>query len=708
LTLVYNEPQMDAGENWYGLLTLGTDPGNPGNIGQVPINVHRVADEVSKTASPSTAHIGDVVTYTIVIKNPDATPHNYVLTDVLPSDVTYVPGSLTGPATYNSGLNAVQVSTVVTGLVKSANYAIDNSLSNPNLISESPLGGFYSLTNFGGTPVAVADNGLYAFANAGCAFQFYDSANATPNGFQFATNGLVGPRRGMTTVPGITPAPIPTAANPNGFIAANWSNLSITKTLGFTTAGYLAYQIYNTALTCPTDFLWAFQFNRLHDKTNAARVMDVQYLYDFANPDVHWVQYGNVSGTWGAANGDVVGAENFSGSDGTAFTGPITSGLVLKYYRPLVAAPPITVTFQVTVGANAPLVVTNVAQYTVDVPNTTLMSSTASFSLPTAQLAVAHLAPFASTLAGTSVTVTLDGTPVLTNVKYGDSTGYLTVAPGPHLVGVLPGGSATPAITASVVLSENLSYSAIAIGDGVNQPLSLLGLLDDTTPVLGVAKVRIGHLAPFASGGAAADLRLQDGTPILTNVLFSQVSPYLTLPAGTYDFKITAPGGTPTLIDLLPVTVSSNSIQSVFATGDVINQPLGAFAWPSNLPGFFLPLATYGVTVVPPTAAQSQYVGKVVTYTLWITNTSNTIDAFTISSTGNLWTVGVPAAPIQLASGAGAQFNVTVSIPLTATNNLTDTATIKATSLSDPTKTASVVLTTTAKRYLINLPLILR
>ncbi len=331
-----------------------------------------------------------------------------------------------------------------------------------------------------------------------------------------------------------------------------------------------------------------------------------------------------------------------------------------------------------------------------------------SFLPLSAWLAVAHLAPFANTLAGTSVTVTLDTLPVLTNVKYGDSTGYLAVAAGPHLVEIYPGASATPAITANVVLSANLSYSAVAIGDGVNQPLGLQGLLDDTTPVPGFAKVRIGHLAPFASGAALADVRLQDGTPVITNVPFSPVSAYLSLPAGTYDLKITAPGGTPTLIDPLPVALASNSIQSVFATGDGVNQPLGAFAWPSNQAGMFLPLATYGVTVVPPTSAQSQYVGKVVTYTLWITNTSNTIDAFTISSIGNLWTVGVPAAPIQLASGGGAQFNVTVSVPLTATNNLTDTATITAISLSDPTKTSSVVLTTTAKKYLINLPLILR
>ena len=210
----------------------------------------------------------------------------------------------------------------------------------------------------------------------------------------------------------------------------------------------------------------------------------------------------------------------------------------------------------------------------------------------TARLAVAHLAPFAPG-AGTAVTVSLDSTPVLTNFVYGASTGYLLVTANiTHLVQIYPAGSATPAISTNVILSPNLFYSAIAIGDITNQPLGLLALLDDTTPVSGSAKVRIGHLAPFANTitGTLADVRLQDGTPVITNVPFSLVSPYLTLPAGVYDLKITAPGGTPTLIDPAPVALSSNSIQSVFATGDVINQPLGIFAWPSNQPGFFVPL----------------------------------------------------------------------------------------------------------------------
>ncbi len=118
--------------------------------------------------------------------------------------------------------------------------------------------------------------------------------------------------------------------------------------------------------------------------------------------------------------------------------------------------------------------------------------------------------------------------------------------------------------------------------------------------------------------------------------------------------------------------------------------------------------AQYGLVLSPATAAQTQSVGKVVTYTLQLTNTSNTTATFAISSTGNLWTVGLPASPILLAAGVSAPLSVTVSIPVTATNLMTDTVTITVTALADPTKTANVVLTTTAKRYLVYLPLVVK
>ncbi len=208
-----------------------------------------------------------------------------------------------------------------------------------------------------------------------------------------------------------------------------------------------------------------------------------------------------------------------------------------------------------------------------------------------AYLEVAHLAPFAAD-PGTAVTVTVDGAPVLTGFEYGDSTGYVTLLAGEHLVEIFPQGSPTPAITATVNLITDTFYSAIAVGDGANQDLGLLALEDDNTPpAAGTFHLRIGHLAPFAPGDALADVRLQDGTIILDDVAFGDVTGFLPLPAGEYDLKITSPDGATTYIDPLPVTFNDGDIISAYAVGDGVNQPLGVFAWPAGAPGFFLPLA---------------------------------------------------------------------------------------------------------------------
>ena len=194
------------------------------------------------------------------------------------------------------------------------------------------------------------------------------------------------------------------------------------------------------------------------------------------------------------------------------------------------------------------------------------------------------------------MTIKLNGTTALSNFDYGDSTAYIDLPEGSYLVEVFPQGSSTAAISSTVDLTGGEDYTAIAIGDGVNQPLSLKALLDDNTaPAAGMFKLRLGHLAPFANtlAGTRADVRLDDGTVILNDVVFGDVAPYVELAAGTYDLKITTPDGATTLINLAPVSFTSGQILSAFAVGEGSNQPLGGYALPSNALGFFLPLERF-------------------------------------------------------------------------------------------------------------------
>jgi len=223
---------------------------------------------------------------------------------------------------------------------------------------------------------------------------------------------------------------------------------------------------------------------------------------------------------------------------------------------------------------------------------------------------VAHLAPFAESLADTAVSIDVNGIEVLTGVQYKQASGYLTlaedgVAPGNTLLEVFaPPGADTPAITAEVDLLAETDYTVLAIGDGFNQDLSLLPLIDDNTPPTdGFVKVRVVHSAPFAANleDTAVSIRTDNGDLVggLTGVQFGQASGYLELPAGTYDLNVATVDGSQRLIDLAPVTLNNGDIVTVFAVGDGVNQPLGFFATFGDGSSAALPVEPPFTTLTP-------------------------------------------------------------------------------------------------------------
>jgi hypothetical protein len=209
-----------------------------------------------------------------------------------------------------------------------------------------------------------------------------------------------------------------------------------------------------------------------------------------------------------------------------------------------------------------------------------------------ASLQIAHLAPFAMD-PNTAVTIELDGTEVLNDFEFAESTAYLPVEAGvDHLVEIFPAGSSTAAISATINLDQAMDYAALAIGGANGWDLAVELLEDDNTPpAAGQGKVRIGHLAPFAADAAdtLADVRLQDGTVILNDVPYGTIAPYAELPEGMYDLKITTADGSTTLIDPLPIRLGEGDILSAFAVGDAGNQPAALFILPGGKPGFLVP-----------------------------------------------------------------------------------------------------------------------
>lgn len=200
---------------------------------------------------------------------------------------------------------------------------------------------------------------------------------------------------------------------------------------------------------------------------------------------------------------------------------------------------------------------------------------------------IGHFAPFAGTLDGTSVTIRVNGADALTNVRFGDFTpSYVTLAgPGQYRLDVVPTGTSTIAITATVNLAANTDYTVLAVGDGQRQPLELLALTDDNrAPALSQLKLRVVHAAPFANtlDGTRVSVRTDAGAVVggLSNVPFKGVSGYLNLPTGSYNLKVATVDGSRNLIDAAPVTLPAGAVITLVAVGNGVTQALGFVAIP--------------------------------------------------------------------------------------------------------------------------------
>ena len=99
--------------------------------------------------------------------------------------------------------------------------------------------------------------------------------------------------------------------------------------------------------------------------------------------------------------------------------------------------------------------------------------------------------------------------------------------------------------------------------------------------------------------------------------------------------------------------------------------------------------------------------GQTVTYTLQLTNTGDVTDTFDLSyvaTTG--WDVSMPMS-MTLGAGESMPVAVSVMVPADAMSGDMGTATVMAASQGDPTKEASVELTTMASYLYYYLPLIM-
>jgi hypothetical protein len=155
---------------------------------------------------------------------------------------------------------------------------------------------------------------------------------------------------------------------------------------------------------------------------------------------------------------------------------------------------------------------------------------------------------------------------------------------------------------------------------------------------------------------------------------------------------------------VLDVTFNSTGLSTGLYTGtlciesNAVNAPLVAVP-------LAMTVAAYDVELSPD-QAQTGLIGTTVSYSVQITNTGQVADVFDLTATGNAWTTSLSMGSIALDPGETGSFTVFVDVPAGAANNATDTTTITAESQGDGTVSGSTNLTTTARQYLLNLPIV--
>ncbi|MBI5565493.1 MAG: S8 family serine peptidase [Chloroflexi bacterium] len=151
-------------------------------------------------------------------------------------------------------------------------------------------------------------------------------------------------------------------------------------------------------------------------------------------------------------------------------------------------------------------------------------------------------------------------------------------------------------------------------------------------------------------------------------------------------------------IDATEQALNNSAVHINSATCD----PAGT-TWPNNTFGYgrldILAAAqpTAGLALTPSAAAQSAAVGDTVAYTLRFTNTGSLSDTFGVSLSGAQWPVTTSLVTTGvIGPNVGTPVTISVTVPLTATGNATDSVAVKIASLATPAISATARFTTTA------------
>jgi len=350
MQILWHDIDTEASDRLYGLIDVYADADYATWIGVSQLDVVRGLDDVVKTADVTEVAPGDTITYTIEITNYTTEPIEYTINDVLPAGVTYVPGSVTGGGDYDADTNAIFWNGTVDSSYR--DYVVATSAEDPNctlaiMADGDPTDDYldWKTTSYGFSANASisGDSFYYGTFSTYSPFNFYGVDYA---GMGFTADGVAGWPAAVSALN----TSIPDATEPNNFMGLFWDDFIVQ---------YNAANNYGVTLVGDSTSFATIEYDDIQLKADPTKTLDMEVGY-FLQPDdapgMYEIvfAYDNITtGLFAAASG-TIGVENVDGTAGTlvsyndaGFT--VEDGSAICFDWALLPAPPVVITFQVTV-----------------------------------------------------------------------------------------------------------------------------------------------------------------------------------------------------------------------------------------------------------------------------------------------------------------------------------------------------------------------
>jgi len=235
LRILFDVDSQNQPGRWFGALLLGSAAGESGDLGAVPVELTRRADDVVKLADRTSAEIGETIDYTLFVDtNLTDDTAVYDIVDTLPAGLALVPDSLQA-SRGTTALNGDRIEWNFSLDVPAYTYAVttraQNAACNTSLAGVGD-GGYVNLADLGFDPIDLGPAPDQPIDGADISLTIEDPPldlyGVAQTALGLSDDGiLIGtPSMHSGGSPG-APQTVPDAAEPNNLIAALWQDMEI-------------------------------------------------------------------------------------------------------------------------------------------------------------------------------------------------------------------------------------------------------------------------------------------------------------------------------------------------------------------------------------------------------------------------------------------------------------------------------------------------